>query len=274
MNPPLTKRYDDLFKQLGDNNQGAFIPFVTLGDPGKEASLAIIRTLIEAGADALELGIPFSDPIADGPTIQAANIRALAADITPADCFDIIKTIREEYPLIPIGLLLYSNLVMARGISTFYETAASAGVDSVLVADVPVRESKPFRQAALANGIAPIFICAPNTHDDTIRQLASYGRGYTYLLSRSGVTGAEVEVEMPADELVSKLKLYHAAPPVLGFGISTPEHVKDAINAGAAGAISGSAIVKIIEQTLDDSAATREQLTHFVQQMKAATAIN
>ncbi|WP_440055862.1 tryptophan synthase subunit alpha [Pseudoalteromonas sp. T1lg65] len=265
------KRYDNMFTRLNDAQQGAFVPFVTIGDPDKATSIEIIKSLIDGGADALELGIPFSDPVADGPVIQAANIRALANNVNTQDCFEIIAAIREYDQNIPIGLLIYSNLIFAKGIDTFYRQASAAGVDSVLVADVPLHESKRFRQSAMAQQIAPIFIATPNADDDTLRECASRGRGYTYLLSRSGVTGTETSAQMPAEEMITKLLEYHAAPPILGFGISTPEHVKSAIASGAAGAISGSAVVKIIEQHINDKPTMLSALKQFVEQMKAAT---
>lgn len=137
------ERYENLFAQLNDRREGAFVPFVTLGDPGIEQSLKIIDTLIDAGADALELGVPFSDPLADGPTIQNANLRAFAAGVTPAQCFEMLALIREKHPTIPIGLLMYANLVFNNGIDAFYARCEQVGVDSVLVADVPVEESAP-----------------------------------------------------------------------------------------------------------------------------------
>ena len=265
------KRYQQMFARLNREERGAFVPFVTIGDPNAELSFEIIKTLIDAGADALELGIAFSDPIADGPTIQGANIRALAAGVTPAISFDIIAKIRAYDANIPIGLLLYSNLIMARGIDNFYQQAAQAGVDSVLIADVPLHESKPFRQAAIKYDVAPIYIVPPNIDDEDLRQIASYGRGYTYLLSRAGVTGTETVAAMPTAELISKIRSYNPAPPLLGFGISTPEHVADAIKNGAAGAISGSAIVKLIEQHLHQPNELLAQLKRFVSSMKSAT---
>jgi tryptophan synthase alpha chain len=265
------KRYQHMFKRLETEGRGAFVPFVTIGDPTPLLSLDIIKTLIDAGADALELGIAFSDPIADGPTIQGANIRALAAGTTPAVSFDIIKQIRAYHATIPIGLLLYSNLVMARGIDNFYAQAAAAGVDSVLIADVPLHESKLFRQSATKHNIAPIYIVPPNVDDDDLREIASYGRGYTYLLSRAGVTGAETAAAMPTAQLIARIRSYNPAPPLLGFGISTPAQVKDAIVSGAAGAISGSAIVKLIEQHQTEPAALLAALEQFVTAMKAAS---
>lgn len=265
------ERYDNLFKQLKARREGAFVPFVTLGDPTPEHSLKIIDTLVEAGADALELGIPFSDPMADGPTIQNATLRAFAAGVTPTQCFEMLATIRQKYPALPIGLLMYANLVFNRGIDAFYAQCARVGVDSVLVADVPVEESAEFRQAAMRHNVAPIFICPPNADDQLLRQIASYGRGYTYLLSRAGVTGTETRAALPLHHLVEKLTEYHAAPPLQGFGISAPDQVSAALGAGAAGAISGSAIVKIIEKNVNDTPAMLSELSAFVQAMKAAT---
>ncbi|MDY1039004.1 tryptophan synthase subunit alpha [Lelliottia sp. CFBP8978] len=265
------ERYDNAFAELKARKEGAFVPFVTLGDPGPEQSLKVIDTLIAAGADALELGIPFSDPLADGPTIQNATLRAFAAGVTPTQCFEMLAAIRQKHPTIPIGLLMYANLVFSRGIDEFYAACARVGVDSVLVADVPVEESAPFRQAAMRHNIAPIFICPPNADDELLRQIASYGRGYTYLLSRAGVTGAENKAAVPLHHLVEKLTEYHAAPALQGFGISSPDQVTAAIDANAAGAISGSAIVKIIENNLDKPEQMLKELHDFVAAMKAAT---
>ncbi|GAA6205798.1 MULTISPECIES: tryptophan synthase subunit alpha [Thalassotalea] len=273
------QRYLDCFATLAEKNEGAFIPFVAIGDPNPEQSLAIIKTLIDAGADALELGIPFSDPSADGITIQEAGKRALATGTNTDVCIDILKQVREYAPHIPIGLLLYGNLVFARGIDKFYQDMADAGVDSVLIADLPIRESEKFRQAALAANVAPIFIAPPNASDETLKKVSSFSHGYTYVLSRAGVTGVDVveskqskkSTSTLANELIATLKSYQAAPAVIGFGISQPQQVKDALNAGASGAISGSAVVKIIENNLADHDAMLTALNQFVSQMKAAT---
>jgi len=267
----LGKRYTTAFANLAEKKEGAFIPFVTIGDPTKAQSIAVIKTLIDAGADALELGIPFSDPSADGVTIQMAGIRALSAGISTETCLEILAEIRAYAPDMPIGLLLYGNLVFARGIDNFYRDMANAGVDSILIADVPIRESAPFRKSAADNGIAPIFIAPPNACEETLKEVAAFSHGYTYVLSRAGVTGTETKAAMPADNLINTLSTYNAPPPVLGFGISTPEQVKAAIDSGASGAISGSATVKIIEQNLGDDTQMLEQLAEFVSAMKAAT---
>lgn len=264
-------RYAQMFAALKDKNEGAFVPFVMLGDPDLKTSLAILLALVEGGADALELGIPFSDPIADGPTIQQASIRALSNHIHPNDCFTVLRQFRDIHPDIPVGLLLYSNLVIKPGIETFYHNAAAAGVDSILIADVPLREADRFIAVAQQTGIKQILIAPPNASDETLAEIGHKSQGYTYLLGRAGVTGAETAVTIPASELIAKLTRYKVAPPLLGFGISTPQQVADAITAGAAGAISGSATVNIIAKNLRQPAKMLSALRDFVRDMKQAT---
>lgn len=247
------------------------MPFVTLGDPNPALSLQIIDTLIESGASAPELGIPFSDPLADGPAIQGASLRAFAAGVTPTQCFELLTAIRQKHPALPIGLLMYANLVFYNGIDVFYQRCADVDVDSVLIADVPFEESAPFRATAARHGIAPIFICPPNADHDLLREISSHGRGYTYLLSRAGVTDTESRAQLPRHHLINKLREYHAAPPLQGFGIFDPAQVKSALRAGAIGAISGSAIVKIIAQNQANPIEMLAKVANFVSAMKAAT---
>lgn len=268
-----SSRYQQLFNHLAEQKRGAFIPFVSIGDPNPQLSYQIIDTLVAAGSDALELGIPFSDPLADGPTIQNANLRAFAGGITVNHCFDIIAKIRQKHNDIPIGLLIYANLVFRRGIDKFYADCAKAGVDSVLIADVPLSESQPFRQAAINHHIAPIFICPPNADDKVIKTIAEYGQGYTYLVSRAGVTGSENKAKQPLNHLIKKLKMYGAPLPIQGFGIAEPTQVKAAIQTGAAGVISGSATVNIIADHLTNPPLMLNKLSEFVNQMKQATPI-
>lgn len=276
------KRYEHLFSTLAEKKEGAFIPFVMLGDPNVETSENIIETLIEAGADGLELGVPFSDPIADGPTIQAAHVRALDAKVSVADAFGIIKRVRERHPELPIGLLIYSNVAVVRGLDRFYSEVHASGADSVLLPDVPVRESAPFTAAAKDAGVDPIYIAPPHANEDTLEGVAHSSEGYIYAISRDGVTGTErVSETTGLNDVVSNLQRFGGAPVVLGFGISTPKHVADAIAAGASGAISGSAITKIIERHIEGShpdprtvkgeGAMLAELREFVSHMKAAT---
>jgi len=239
-------RYDAMFRRLAPRGEGAFGAFVMLGDPDLATSADILDALVEGGADMLEVGIPFSDPVADGPVIQAAAVRALARGVTPADCFALLHDFRARHPDVPVGLLTYANIVVARGRDAFYAAAQEAGVDSVLVADVPVFEAPPYLQAARAASVAPVLIAAPNTPETTLRRLAAEGEGYTYCVARAGVTGADEEVRFGHSQLLGTLKAFGAPPPVFGFGISRPDHVAAALDAGAAGVISGSAIVRLV----------------------------
>ena len=260
----MTIRYAAMFHRLQQRGEGAFGAFVMLGDPDVETSARILDLLVEAGADMLEVGIPFSDPVADGPTIQAAAERALRQGVTPPQCFDILSDFRRRHPDVPLGILTYANLVLAPGRSAFYRAAAEAGVDSVLVADVPAMEAAPFVASAIDAGIAPVLIAAPNTPRPTLERIARMGRGYTYCVARTGVTGAERAMELDHSSLLDMLSALGAPPPVLGFGISTPDHVARALDAGAAGVISGSAIVKLLET------GDRAAVGSFVAEMKAA----
>ena len=265
MNPGTGRgvRYAEMFTRLGLEQRGAFIPFVMLGDPNPAQSLRLLRTLAASGADALELGLPFSDPVADGPVIQAAGVRALSAGVRRADCWGLVATIRAEFPELPIGLLVYANLVIHREPAVFYAEAAGAGVDSVLVADLPVLESAPIAQAARAAGIAPVFIAPPNADAARLQLIAAAGEAYTYVTSRAGVTGADERLRLDQSALMAALVDLGAAPPVLGFGISRPEHVRAAMRMGARGAISGSAVIRL--------AAEGGDVAGFVREMKAAT---
>jgi len=255
-------RYERMFEGLAGRGEGAFGGFLMLGDPDFETSAALLDSLVDGGCDMIEVGIPFSDPVADGPVIQAAAVRAIAAGATPARCFELLAAFRARQPDVPVGILTYANLVVARGREAFYAAAAAAGVDSVLVADVPVAEAAPFLAAAAGQGVDPVLIAAPNTPDSTLERIARAGRGYTYCVARAGVTGADSEVRFDS-ALLGRLRALGAAPPVLGFGISRPEHVRKALDAGAAGAISGSAIVTL--------GADRDSVRRFAAGMKAAT---
>ena len=253
-------RYAAMFRHAG--NAGVFGAFVMLGDPDLARCAAILDRLVEAEADMLEVGIPFSDPIADGPVIQAAAVRALANGATPADCFALLADFRARHPEVPVGILTYANLVLARGRDDFYRRAAEAGVDSVLIADVPVIEVDPFVEAARTHGVAPVLIAAANTPEHRLREIARRGGGYTYCVARAGVTGTDQEARFEHGAMLDILRDAGAPPPVFGFGISRPGHVRAALAAGAAGVICGSAIV--------DRVARGEDVAGFVRAMKAA----
>ena len=258
-------RYAAMFARLDAAGEGAFGAFVTLGDPDPETSAAILDLLVEGGADMIEVGIPFSDPIADGPVIQASADRALRAGTTPAACFRLLREFRARHPHVPVGILTYANLVLAGGRDAFYGRAAQAGVDSILIADVPLLEARPFVAAARDVGVAPVLIAAANTPAERLRQIAGLGGGYTYCVARAGVTGADEKVRFDHRAMLEALMAHRAPPPIFGFGIARPAHVEAALAAGAAGVISGSAIVSLV------AAGRLDRLPAFVSEMKAAT---
>jgi tryptophan synthase alpha chain len=259
-------RYRVMFDQLNAREEGAFGAFLMLGDPDLATTSCLLDALVEGGADMLEVGIPFSDPIADGPVIQAAANRALRAGVAVDDCFEVLAQFRLRHPAIPVGILTYANLLVARGREQFYADAATAGVDSLLVADVPSLEAEPYAAAARVAGIDPVMIAAPNTPEQTLSRIARLSTGYTYCVARAGVTGVQDELSLEHEYLFTELKRLAAPPPILGFGISTPVHVRQAIAAGAAGVISGSAIVQLAAET-----GSPDRVANFIAGMKAST---
>jgi tryptophan synthase alpha chain len=264
-------RYAAMFAALARRGEGALVPFAVLGDPDRAASLAVLRALADAGADALEVGVPFSDPIADGPVIQAAATRALTAHTGTAECWELVAALRGSHPDVPIGVLTYANLVLRGGLKKFYADAAAAGVDSVLVADVPMDEAAPFRSAAASADVAFVAMAPPNAPPRVLDAVARAAQGYTYVVSRPGVTGADAAPGRGAAAIIAALRERNAAPPLVGFGIAAPEHVREALAMGAAGAISGSSVVARIATLGADRASALREISEFVRGLKAAT---
>lgn len=260
----MTGRYAAMFERCAAAGEGALGAFLMLGDPDLERGALLLDALVEGGADMVELGIPFSDPVADGPVIQAAALRALDAGVRTGHCLDLIAALRKRHAAVPIGILTYANIVAARGIDRFAAELAAAGADSLLVADVPSIEAEPYAVAARNAGIDLVMIAAPNTPKETLRRIAELSSGYTYCVARAGITGADAELSLDHGALFAALAEVGAPPPILGFGISTPAQVAQALASGAAGIISGSAIVDRSSQGCD---AVRE----LVASMKAAT---
>ena len=277
-------RYDTLYERLNQRGEIALVPFFCLGNPTINHTLDMIRTAIANGADALEIGFPFSDPVADGPVLQTANIRGLKAGAYPPTCFDMLTTIRTKFPEIPIGLLLYGNIVYAMGLDNFYNQCQSVGVDSVLTPDVPLHLADEFVVSATHHGIAPIFIAPPNATEKTITDIATKGQAYTYVVARSGVTGTENDTDntnvQTSKSIIDALNTHNAPAPFLGFGISEPKHIKNTIQSGAKGTIVGSAIGKIINKYTDDNTNTvnddalNTELGDYIKTLKSATKIN
>jgi len=247
----------------------AFIGFTVAGDPDKTTCIRIARALIAGGTDILELGVPFSDPVADGPTIQKADERALRAGTTPSTVFEIVREIRKASD-VPIVFLTYYNIVYRRGIERFYREARDAGVDGILIADMPVEESDEICAVASQYSIDPIFLVTQTTSDDRINKIAAKARGYLYLVAVLGVTGVREQVAEEAIDLLHRVRKHTPLPLALGFGISTPAHAQTCTRAGADGVIVGSAIVEIIERNLLHPFTIEQELHDYVTCMKQA----
>ena len=247
----------------------AFIGFSVAGDPDKTPCIRIARALIAGGTDILELGVPFSDPVADGPTIQKADERALAARTTPYTVFEIVREIRKGSD-VPIVFLTYYNSVHRRGVGRFYYDARDAGVDGILIADMPVEESGEVCAVAAQYDIDPIFLITQTTSDERIKKIAAKARGYLYLVAVLGVTGVRDQVSEGAIELLHRVRRHTTLPLALGFGISTPAHAHTCARAGADGVIVGSAIVEIVDRQLKNPDMMERELQDYVRGMKQA----
>jgi tryptophan synthase alpha chain len=260
------KTYKDIF---ANRDKAALIPFFVLGDPDYDRSLTLIKGAVDAGADILELGIPFSDPIADGPTIQKADIRALEAGMTCEKALDLVREIK-AYADIPIGLLMYYNLIYHYGRDRFYADAAAVGVNSVLVADVCIDDADEVAGPASEAGLDTVFMVTPITRPERMELIASKTTGFIYTVSLLGVTGARTELSEAVEGLVGKLKGMTDVPVCVGFGISRPEHAAAVARAGADGVIIGSKIVGLIENNLDDADKALTEIKDFLGQVKNA----
>ncbi|MCL2471267.1 MAG: tryptophan synthase subunit alpha [Propionibacteriaceae bacterium] len=225
----------------------AFIGFLTGGDPSLEDTRRYIKVMAEAGADLVEIGVPFSDPIAEGPAIQAASARALAAHTTPEKLFGLVDELRRQDGLtIPLAMMTYLNPVHHYGYEAFFARAAAVGVDALIIPDLPFDEHEEVRQAAASAHVAVISMIAP-TSADRVRQIASHAEGFIYLVSSLGVTGVRSEITTDLASIVAQIREVTDVPVAVGFGISTPAQAA-AMTAVADGAIVGSAIVRLIAE--------------------------
>ncbi|MEW6440369.1 MAG: tryptophan synthase subunit alpha [bacterium] len=263
-------RYAAAFESLRARKEKAFIPFFVLGDPDYATSLEVIRAALRGGADMLELGIGFSDPMADGPTIQAADLRALKAGMTVARCFQLVREVR-SFSDVPIGLLVYCNLIYRRGVERFFREASAAGVDGILAADVPVEEASPFLKAGERWGVDPIFMVTPATTPKRLEAILSCARGFLYMVALLGVTGARGSLHPAALKLLRRVRSHTDLPVCAGFGISRPEHVRTLARSGADGAIVGSAVVDILARNLSSKPRMVREVGSYVRRMKAET---
>jgi tryptophan synthase alpha chain len=234
------------FARIRGNGHPGLVTYVTAGDPDLERSADILRALDRAGADVLEVGVPFSDPVADGPVIQRATERALAGGTTLGRVLGMVRRIRAEVSA-PIVIFSYANPVLRMGVEPFAVEAAGAGVDGVLILDLPIEEADDFRAMMARRQIDTIFLLSPTTSDARIRRAAELGSGFLYAISRLGVTGARDQVASGAREIVGRIRAATDLPVALGFGISTPEHVRE-VGRWADAAVVGSALVNVIAE--------------------------
>ena len=262
-------RLESIFHRLRQEGRGGLVTFTTAGDPDLDRSTDILLALDRGGADVLEVGVPFSDPMADGPTIQRASERALRAGGSLSAALTIIGGIRSK---IAAGVVVfsYANPLLAMGLERFAARAAASGVDGVLIVDVPVEEAGPIREALSRVGIDTIFLLSPTTTDARIAKAAALGGGFLYGISRLGVTGARETVAPGAAALVRRIRARTSLPIALGFGLSRPEHVAE-VTAFADAAVVGSALVSLVAQHADESTLT-DRLEAYVRSLKGACA--
>lgn len=239
----LTETFERLRGHAG-GRRGGLVTYVTAGDPDPTRSEKILFALDEAGADVMEVGIPFSDPLADGPVIQRATERALAAGMTLRRALEMVARVRPSIRA-PIVLFTYANPVVRMDARSFARAAADAGVDGVLILDYPIEEAAPLRDPLVDAGIDPIFLISPTTTDVRIRAAARYGRGFLYVISRLGVTGIRDALAPETQALVTRVRALTDLPVAVGFGISRPDHVAAACQVADA-AVVGSALVQIV----------------------------
>ena len=245
-------------------NGKAFIPFITCGDPDLETTANVVRAAVENGADLIELGIPFSDPTAEGSVIQGANIRALAGGVTTDKVFELVKELRRDVK-IPLAFMTYANVVYSYGTKPFLERAKKAGIAGLILPDVPFEEKEEFAPACEEYGIEFISLIAPTSHE-RIGKIAKDAKGFVYCVSSLGVTGMRSEITTDVGAMVELVHSYTDVPTAIGFGISTPEQAKQMAEK-ADGVIVGSAIVKIIGEYGKDATPYIEE---FVHKMKEA----
>lgn len=260
------RTYSQVFTEL---KRAALIPFFVVGDPDFDTSLEVVKTAIDSGADILELGIPFSDPIADGPTIQKADIRSLRSGMNVARGLEFIRAVK-GYKDIPIGLLMYYNLVYQYGTEKFFRDFHAAGVNSVLVADLSIDDADEIVAPAKSVGLDTVFMVTPNTNAKRMKLIASKTTGFIYTVSVFGVTGSRDRLSDMVEGLVQKLKALTSIPVCVGFGISRPEHAAAVASAGADGVIIGSKIVQLIENNLGDRGKMLGEVSAFLAEVKAA----
>ena len=254
--------------RLSFPNKPGLVIYLTAGDPSLSITRDMAIAAIDAGADVIELGVPFSDPLADGPVIQRASERAVARGTRLADVLAICREIRDARPNAGIILFSYLNPVLRMSLAEFAKAAKAAGADGVLLTDMIVEEAAEYLEVMRANDLAPVFLAAPTSPDDRLRAIAEHSRGFVYAISRVGITGTQTELAADAEQLVRRLKQFTKLPIALGFGISNAEHVRT-VSTFADAAVVGSALVALVERTPSEQAAAA--VGNFVRSLRGAT---
>jgi len=262
-------RIAQAFARARAEKRAAFVAYLCAGDPDFGTSLAACRALIASGVDVLELGVPFSDPLADGPTNQLASQRALTGGMTPARLWELVRCLRETSQT-PIVLYTYYNLVFANGVDAWVRAASQAGVDGMLTLDLPPEESGELAAACKVHGLDAVYIVAPTTPDARLPRIADAATGFIYYVSREGVTGVRDQVAGGVAEAVARIRKHTALPVVVGFGIARREHVAQ-VAAVADGVVVGSALVNMIYQNLDNPARIAPALAALAADLAAGT---
>ncbi|WP_315741230.1 MULTISPECIES: tryptophan synthase subunit alpha [unclassified Bradyrhizobium] len=267
----MTRRMDARFAQLKQEGRSAFVTFVMGGDPDPETSLAIVKALPQAGADIIEIGMPFTDPMADGPSIQAAGLRALKAGMTLRKTLQLVRSFRESDADTPIVLMGYYNPIYIYGVDKFLDDAKSAGVDGLIIVDLPPEEDSELCIPALKAGLNFIRLATPTTDDKRLPAVLANTSGFVYYVSITGITGAAAADSSAVGAAVARIKRHTALPVCVGFGIRTPETAR-AIAANADGAVVGTALVDALRASLDAEGRATAKTVSAVADLAAALA--
>lgn len=266
-----TNSVSEKFSELNKRNEKALITYVVGGYPDIATSKEIVEKLIDSGADIIEIGIPFSDPMADGPVIQRAFVHALDNGINPIDCLNLIKSIKKKQKESPILVMTYSNIIYSQGLNKFLNQSLESGVDGLIVPDLNFEEAEDYLQTTGRLNLATVFLTSPNTDPLRLSKIASVSTGFVYLVSVYGITGARNKFENYTFDSIKKTirtTSKFRRPLAVGFGISTPTDGSRMLEAGADGIIIGSSLIKIISKYLEDKEKMLSNLGNFVEEMK------
>ena len=264
-------RYQESFARNKQTGHPALIPFTLLGWPNPQRCLETVDAFVAGGATALELGIAFSDPMADGPTIQQAAKSVLDSGFSVDDALSLLSKIRQRHRDIPIGLLVYYNLVLARGVDHFFADITQAGADGVLIADLPVELAEEVLPAARKNDVHLIGMVSPLTDEARLAKITTSCGGFLYVVSRLGITGVEARHDQNLNSLFQRIQAHTNLPACVGFGISQPEHVQKMLGLGAQGVVIGSALIEQIRQLQPED--NLEPITAYLKQMTTIVTI-